>query len=359
MTGAPGLYERFYLWIMRMYRRYCQKQVYHHYKSLMKQRGPLKPLTAAQKRAVRKLWRKKGRFNYDTHELVYWATGKFDPKVVPELYIRLDMEMDLNNQMGKVVWSDKALFDMILPDVPLPKTLLRGMDGQIYDEDFEYVTPKRAGEILRDHGQEAYFYKPSMDSGEGKGIHLVTDFSESYMKTLGDNWVIQEVLKIHPLFKQLNDTAVPIMRLITFYIGGEVYMSSASMRIGVKGAITDYTKKKTGDGSIIVGVTDDGCLKEFGYHPNGEKCYETEDGFKFGGLQIPNFEKAVSLVRAAHKRLPHFRFLGWDVTIDEDGEPVIIEYNINGPGVLYYQYANGSLFGKYFKEIYEGLENKR
>ena len=68
-----------------------------------------------------------------------------------------------------------------------------------------------------------------------------------------------------------------------------------------------------------------------------------------------SYKKAVELVKQGHKRLPHYRFLGWDVTIDEAGEPVIIEYNINGPGVLYYQYANGSLFGDYFDVIYNAL----
>ena len=355
MTGAPGLYERFYLWVMRTYMRYCEKKVYRHYKSLMKQRGPLKKLTSAQKEEVRKLWAPKGRFNYDTHELVYWASGKFDPKVVPELYIRLDMEMALNNQMGKTAWSDKALFDMVLPDMPLPRTILRNMDGVVYDENMEYVSFEEAGAILEKEGQGEYFYKPSMDSGEGKGIHKVSDFSADYIKSLGSNWVIQEILKIHPSLRQLNETAVPIMRLITFYIEGKVYMTSASMRIGIKGAITDYTKNNTGDGSIIVGITNDGKLKDVGYNPNGKQCTETADGFVFGGLEIPNYKKAVELVKTGHKRLPHYRVLGWDVTIDEAGEPVIIEYNINGPGVLYYQYANGSLFGDYFDVVYNSL----
>ncbi len=355
MTEAPVLYERFYLRIMCIYRVYCEKKLYWHYKSLMRKRGRLKKLSAAQKKEIKKLWKPKGRFNYDTHELVYWASGKFDPEVVPELYIRVNMEIVLNNQMGKVTWADKALFEMILPDMPLPRTILRNIDGVLYDEKMEYVSFEDAGIILEKEGKEEYFYKPSIDSGEGKGIHKVSDFSVEYIKNLGSNWVIQEIIKAHSSLRQLNETAVPIIRLITFYVKNHVYMTSAAMRIGICGAITDFTKNDSGDGSIIVGITDDGKLKNIGFNPNGNKCYETANGFKFGGLEIPGFKKAVELVKQGHKRLPHYRFLGWDVTIDEAEQPIIIEYNINGPGVLYYQYVNGSLFGEYFDVIYESL----
>jgi hypothetical protein len=32
-------------------------------------------------------------------------------------------------------------------------------------------------------------------------------------------------------------------------------------------------------------------------------------------------------------RLAHFRFIGWDLTLDKDGDPVLIEFNLS-PGTI-------------------------
>ena len=43
------------------------------------------------------------------------------------------------------------------------------------------------------------------------------------------------------------------------------------------------------------------------------------------------------------KNVPYFSWIGWDVTVDEDGKPVVIEYNILNPGTVLYQFG-GPLF---------------
>ena len=71
---AQILYEKFHLSIMKVFRIYCTKRSYYQNKKMMRQNGiKLIPLEKAQKREVKKLWGKKGIFNYDTHKLVYWG----------------------------------------------------------------------------------------------------------------------------------------------------------------------------------------------------------------------------------------------------------------------------------------------
>ena len=102
---------------------------------------------------------------------------------------------------------------------------------------------------------------------------------------------------------------------------------------------------------FVIGVNNDGTLKDEAYYSCGEKLTEAPNGQSFAGLQLPNFQQALSLTTQVHEALPHFGFVAFDVCFDEDGSPRIMELNIKGPGVLYYQYANGPLFGDRTQEV--------
>lgn len=341
-------YDRIYLFLLKIWRRYCEAGHYRQCRKFLKCSGlKRRKLNKSQKNEVTALW---GRVNFHTHELVYSVTGNFNPKIVPEIFIRLKMEILLNNQMEKNTLSDKNLFERIIGRDHMPVTLIRNIDGELYDSDYEYITADQAIEIAAREGE--IFCKPAIDNGSGKGVSVISSLDLNTIRSLGANWIAQRIIKPCPAFRRLNSTAVSIMRMITFYIEGEVYLTSVSMRIGIEGAIKDYTESDTGDGSIIIGVDKSGSLKEHGIYPNGKKVSELENGFKFGGMKIPGFNKAADIVKDKAKKLPQARFINWDITIDEDEEPVIVEYNIKGSGVLYYQYTNGSLFGEYFDLIH-------
>ena len=49
--------------------------------------------------------------------------------------------------------------------------------------------------------------------------------------------------------------------------------------------------------------------------------------------------------------VPMFGVASWDIAIDADGEPVLIEYNVGGAGIDIHQYNNGPLYGKYRERI--------
>lgn len=321
----------------------------------MRQNGiKLIPLEKAQKREVKKLWGKKGIFNYDTHKLVYWATGKFDVKIVPEVFVRAEMEYQLNNQIQKQAWADKNIFDGILSEENTPRTIVHCIDGVFYDRYYEYLTVEEA--ILNVNVYKRVFYKPAIYSGVGRGIKILENINVEELKGLGNNYIIQEMIEVHPDLKLLDATKVVVMRMITFYIEGQVYVTSSSVLVGIGKENKTPEVKEKGETCIVIGITDDGHLKEYGYYPSGKTSKKVFNGFEFGGMEIPGYQQAVILLKKMHKRLPHHRFVGWDVTINSAGRPVVVEYNIKSPGVLYYQYTNGSLFGKSFDKIYNSLK---
>ena len=51
-----------------------------------------------------------------------------------------------------------------------------------------------------------------------------------------------------------------------------------------------------------------------------------------------------------HKRLPYFDYVGWDVTVMPDGEPLLIEFNLV-PSVEGPQMMAGPMFGELLDEV--------
>ena len=138
----------------------------------------------------------------------------------------------------------------------------------------------------------------------------------------------------------------------------QVHLLSGTVRVGPEGSFTDVVEDKNGNETLLIGINENGCMRGTAYYKNGEKLVDYKGSFKFGGVQIPGWNKIQKLITDNHKILGHYRFIGWDVTIDNDENPIVIEYNVSGPGVLYYQYTNGPLFGKYTEDVMKYVKYK-
>lgn len=63
------------------------------------------------------------------------------------------------------------------------------------------------------------------------------------------------------------------------------------------------------------------------------------------------------MVKAAHLKLDHFDIVGWDVTVDDKENVVLVEYNIKRPGTVFYQYAHGPFFGEVTEQVLSFLKD--
>ena len=54
--------------------------------------------------------------------------------------------------------------------------------------------------------------------------------------------------------------------------------------------------------------------------------------FKDG--KIPNYDKLIETVKNAHQKFGYFKLIHWDFSIDESGDPVLIEVNIGKGGIV-------------------------
>lgn len=333
-----------------------------HYKEMYRKNGiKITRLNEMQKRAVRECWGiKKGTyFDYSTHELYYSVTGEFDPKVVSEMLFRVKIDPMLNERKVNFAWDDKNYFDRFVPEVNFPYTFVRNIYGSFLDHNYNSISPEEAKLIISQN--LPVIAKPTIASGLSKQITVLDKMEniEAVLDEFGDNFIVQRLVEPCDELKQFSPRSVNIMRIITAIIDGKPRFLSACLRANTEDSISDNRITADGKGMVVIGINSDGTLKNTGIYSCGEKIVKLPNGLEFGGIRIPSFDRAIETVLNAHTKMPMLRAIGWDVTIDKDYNPIVIEYNLKGMGIYYYQLANGPLFGDYTKDIVKLLKNSR
>ena len=359
MPSLQKLYQQFDSKVHVLSRKMGAKASAKHYFTMLREHDiAIRTLSAEQKKKVRDVWGERIKSDcYATHELVYSVTGRFDPYICPEMLFRTHIELKMNNFQMKYGFSEKNYFDLMFPDEPMPKTVLRNINGAFLNENYQPVNEKEIEAILGKY--DKLIVKPSIENGFGKGVNLYQkEQYERISKEYKKDYLVQEVLTQHSSVAALNPSSINVVRVISLSVGGKVSPVNYALRCGATGAITDNFITEDGRGMFVVGVQKDGTLKDEAFFSCGEKITMAPNGQTFAGIKLPNFEKALEMTTRIHEKLPHFGFVGFDICFDEDGEPRIMEFNIRGPGVLYYQYVNGPLFGERTQEVIDAFCKK-
>ena len=282
------------------------------------------------------------------YRLLSHYSHEVDPRCIPD-----DLWFDrilpyYSNSSFRRFGEDKNYLSVWFPDARLPRTVVSRVAGVYYDENFRFLTEPEAVRLCADTGR--FVLKPSVDSGEGRQIRFFdgADSSaaavEAAFARMGDNFIAQEIVEQHGTIRRLNPDSLNTLRIITFLFENEVRVLSAILRIGGKGAKVD----NIGAGGFACAVNPDGRLSRFAINRRSERCETTPDGVRFDSVTVPGYGEAVRTVRRLHQRLAHFKIIGWDMAINENAEPVLIEYN-TAPGQN--QYCCGPTFGDLTEKV--------
>lgn len=287
----------------------------------------------------------------DWHRYFYARTGTYSVKYIPTSLYRLELTGRLNKLPWCVPFSDKNLNDIVLPDMKQPHTYLKNRNGYFYVEN-KAVSLDDAVLKCGDIGQ--CIIKPTLSS-HGNGVkkinirHGVVDEKGTKLKDLlekyGKNFLIQDLVKQHPVMNALNPDSINTFRIVTYRQGMNVTILYAVIRIGRKGQSIDNESS----GGISTKINMDGTLCKYAYGaPGQDKIELTDSGIKLEGYQVPSFDKAIAIVKEQHLNLPFQDLVGWDICIDDQGEPVMLEWNTT-PELS--QSAVGPAFGDYTEMV--------
>lgn len=285
------------------------------------------------------------------HQYYYKRTGVFSPEYIPTSLYRLELLGRLNQMQTESAYRDKNLAETIIKGILHPQTVVKNMNGYYFmnGEAVDKGTVLRACSDLED-----VIIKPSLLSyGTGfkkfsvmNGITSEGDTLDHMFCSYKSNFIVQKAVHQHEKLNALNPSSINTLRIFTYRSGMEILVLYTVLRIGRLGRVTDNETA----GGMSVRINKDGTLAKYAYSKPGDDMIEkTDSGVVLEGYTIPSYSKAIEAVKSAHLLLPYFDLIGWDISINTDGDPVLIEWNTQ-PDLS--QSANeGPAFGEYTDRI--------
>ena len=302
----------------------------------------LPELTESEKIEIKKKW---GKFIKDI-ELgypgfqVYKSLYGFDVNYLPFSYFFPWMLRVLNPIEYSHVFSNKGLTSNIFPNIKQPELVAKKINGCILNSKNKLIAENELAKELSSNGYNMII-KKSTDSCCGRNIAIIkanTDINEisKLLKAFEGDYIIQKIVKQSHETSLFNSSSLNTMRISTMLLNGKFSLCTAMIRFGLPNSVVD----NVGAGGCCVGINDDGSFMDFGFNNKFEKI-ESWNGVPFAGHKINNFSKIIDFAEKAHYNIPQCQFAGWDIAIDEKGEPVLIEVNLVWPGLFFEQLANG------------------
>ena len=150
------------------------------------------------------------------------------------------------------------------------------------------------------------------------------------LHTMSDKVLVEERIKIHPLFLALTKSGTPDIRVIVYN------------RVPVMAMLRIPTEKSGGKANLHQGAMGLGIdlatgITTFGIEGRGEPVYQIFDygkkkKRKVNGIKIPFWREILETAINCQKAVPNLGFMGVDVVLDKEKGPDVLEVNAR-PGL--------------------------
>ena len=305
----------------------------------------------------------------------YFVEKGNDPKfIVPAYVVHRYLTSILNPIPYSAYFEDKNMLDKILPSDCQPKTFFRRMEGCWYDAQYNPVCFTEIKSFMTNGCLiPSIIVKPSRDSSSGKGIMLFKNNKGNWQTIDGENdffqlidenhWnnsdlIIQEVIEQHEFLRRLCPTSVNSLRLVIYNspVDSDVSLIWSGLKIGAMGSVVDNNHA----GGLMFGVGNDGTIASYGADLHGNK-YHVFNGIDFSreSLIVPGFKEIVEFAKSRAKCFLPCRFLAFDIAVDKDGKPIVIECNMRSYGGWACQFAGDPMLGDKSEEILSYLSSHK
>lgn len=300
------------------------------------------------------------------HHLIKSFNGHEDPRyITPKMWIEY-FNCGLNSpKYHDPLIVDKNALDLYIDKEHLPKTVFKIIDGKLFDSKPKKITFEQAKDLLLadDHDK---FLKPSR-LFQGLGVYKIQNEDgtillggeeitfQEFIKRAGDNAIIQYAVDQHPKIASVHSHSLNTLRMITVRIGTEIYFLGGSIKFGADKNVAD----NTGNG-ILCGINDDHTLMNIGYNRLLQiftKHHNSGITFKEFG-KIPSYQRAIDLCKEVHETLLFHDFAAWDVAIQNDGTPLIVELNSKPTTITWQIRMKQPLFRDLTDEVWKYMLKK-
>lgn len=302
----------------------------------------------------------KQKFAYDKRWFdVYNRTNVFGfdlKKFIPNGYYYSIIDMALSDWHFAPRLDDKNLYDLYYSDVKQPDTIIRRINSVYLDADYKIIAADDAIRLCLEN--EALIVKPSIDAMAGAGISTWKSCEgENRLKKIilegNYDFVCQKFVKQHEVLSQFCSSCVNTMRIVSLLWRGEVHITSAVLIMGGANAKTNHLHS----GGLVCGILPNGNLRHTAFDGSLSEYKSHPNGVEFDTVSISQYPEIVSIIKRIAPRLSNVsKIINWDFTIDELGDPVLIESNLTLGGSV--QIASGPAFGELTEEVLDYVIKK-
>ncbi len=262
----------------------------------------------------------------------------------------------LTNARGAKVMDDKNLYDLYFYDVNQPRTIVRKINNVFMDENYTIIQKEEA--IRKCVLNKNVIVKPSVNSLGGRGICFWKEGQDekSLIKAIDSrsNLVVQDLIQQHESLARFTNSCVNTMRIVTLMLDDVVHVTTAVLIMGGAESKTNHLHA----GGIVCGILPSGQLRDVAFDGKLNEYKVHPNGLRFGEQVIPNYDKCIELVKKLAPRLGGVaKLLNWDVTLDKDGNPMLVEVNLTWGGPV--QIAGGPAFGDMTKKVLDYVKKNR
>ena len=293
----------------------------------------------------------------------------YNPNIVPENIGHSFIEPVLNPKEYRPTYTDKNLFPEIVGKENVPRTIICRINGSnLLDAEYK----KASGDLSEYTGNSTnLILKPSVDASSGGGIikfekkgkdfvsidgkiTLSKEFLLSYQK----DFCLQEAVSQHSFMNMLCPTSVNTIRLCLYRSVSteEPVVTASIMRIGKNGAFVDNVHA----GGMFIGVdVATGEMGKFVFDQYGNK-QASWNGIDFSKniYTVPYWDDVISFSKYIGTCIHHHRLIALDIALNENGKPILIEYNLRKFGYWVFMFTNQEVFGKYTDEVIDYCSRK-
>lgn len=273
----------------------------------------------------------------------------------------------LNTQGYAKALADKNYADMLFTSYNRPATIAKRVNGSYYvldstgdlacssiDSPLESSLPRLRHKLITKQDFFALLrsnapcvIKPTRasETGSGNNIRLLdssldNDELESLLSHYPSDFIVQDKIKQHPFLSALNPTSINTIRVVSLLYENHFSILACTLLVGEDGLTSN-------GGHFRIGIDkDSGLLRDFIIKGKGEPidALPNAKDQSYKAAPIPSFQELLAMTKAMHSLLPHFGLIGWDFTIDSNGNPLFIEINPDVPGCEIMEQLNEPMF---------------
>jgi hypothetical protein len=311
---------------------------------------------------IKHFWREKNgiRIRQDWHKAYTSVNGIFDERYVPEDIFYSLIEPKLNLMQFQMAYADKNIYTKLFTNILEPNIILRNINSHYYSKEYKRLSDDDVQKILRNYDGDIVI-KPSIDSGGGKNVQILRCSSEGIFNDTkkvefeliekeygGRDFIIQEKLQQHCTLSNIYPFSLNTMRIMSLRWKGEIIILSAVTRFGNKGSNVDNQAL----GGISCGIDKNGKFNNYGIDKYGSKYTEHPySKYKFSEGSITHMPVILDYVKELHNQMQYFDLISWDIALNVDANPVLIELNLCSQEINFHQFNNGPLFGELTEEV--------